>query len=203
MTSQPPGWPELIRGHLDRSADVKRSVAEQCVEEIGQAARLMTDSLRAGGKILLCGNGGSAADCQHIAAEFTNVLLKESPRAPIAAISLTTDTSFITANANDFGFEEIFARQVQALGRPGDVLLGISTSGNSANVVRAISTARDKEMRTVAFTGASGGKLLGLAEVIIRVPSEVTSHIQEAHITIGHIVCGLVEDALFGAENRR
>jgi len=191
-------WHNVIRDHLTHSAEVKRSAAEVCAADIAKAAALMVDCLRRGSKILLCGNGGSAADCQHIAAEFTSALSQDFVRPALAAIALTTDTSFLTANANDFGFEGTFARQVEALGRPGDVLIGISTSGNSTNVVRAISLAREFGLHTVAFTGATGGQLAGLAEVVIRIPSNNPQHIQETHIAIGHIICTLVEHALFG-----
>lgn len=137
-------WHDAIRDHLLRSAEVKRLTAEACAAEIRKAVMLLVDCLRGGGKILLCGNGGSAADCQHIAAEFTNVLRQDFIRPALAAIALITDTSFLTAHANDFGFEGVFARQVEALGRPGDVMIGISTSGNSANVLQAISRAQQR-----------------------------------------------------------
>lgn len=192
----------LIREHLLRSAEVKRSLAEQCAAEIEEAANLMTDSLQRGGKILLCGNGGSAADCQHIAAEFTSILSNDFMRPAMAAIALTTDTSFLTANANDFGFEGIFSRQVEALGRPGDMLVGISTSGNSSNVIRAVTRARELGLRTIVFTGGAGGQLAGLADVVIKVPSTSTSHIQESHIAIGHVICAVVEQAMFGDQRQ-
>ena len=190
----------FIREHLLGSAEVKRSLAERCAREIEEAANLMTDSLRHGGKILLCGNGGSAADCQHIAAEFTSILSKGFMRPAMAAIALTTDTSFLTANANDFGFEGVFARQIEALGRPGDVLVGISTSGESLNVIRAISCASELSLRTIAFTGSTGGQLARMADVAIKVPSDNTSHIQESHIAIGHVICAVVEQGMFGDE---
>lgn len=202
MTSSDVRKGALIREHLLRSAEVKRSLAGLCAGEIEEAANLIVDCLRRGGKVLLCGNGGSAADCQHIATEFTSVLSKEFVRPAMAAIALTTDTSFITANANDFGFEGIFARQVEALGRPGDVLIGISTSGNSANVMRAMSRALELGLRTVVFTGASGGLLSRMAQIAIKVPSDSTSHIQEAHIAIGHVICAVVEHAMFGNQEQ-
>jgi D-sedoheptulose 7-phosphate isomerase len=191
-------WKDAIRDHLLDSAAVKRSAAVICTDDIAAAAVLILECFRSSGKILLCGNGGSAADCQHIAAELTSALSKSWLRPAIPAIALTTDTSFLTANANDFGFEGVFARQVEALGRPGDVLIGISTSGNSPNVVRAIRIARELGLGTVAMTGGTGGMLGSNAEVVIRVPSDNTSHIQEAHIAIGHAVCALVEMAMFG-----
>lgn len=182
--------------HLYKSAELKRRVAEECLESIIEAARLMIDSLASGGKLLLCGNGGSAADCQHIAAELVSILSKDFERPAIAAIALTTDSSILTAYANDFGFEGVFSRQVQALGRPGDVLIGISTSGSSKNVLLAIEAARDRGMKVVGLTGP-GGEMQALTDAAIRVPSDSTPHIQEAHITIGHILCMLIERNLF------
>jgi D-sedoheptulose 7-phosphate isomerase len=137
---------------------------------------------------------------QHISAEFTSVLSQDFARPGLAAIALTTDTSFITANANDFGFEGIFERQVQALGREGDVVVGLSTSGNSKNVVCALRYAREHQLKTVALTGETGGQLLDIADVVIRVPSADTQLIQESHISVGHILCALVELGLFGRE---
>lgn len=186
----------IIRERLEESAATKSRAIGECSTAIEAAAGLMTESLRNGGRILLCGNGGSAADCQHIAAEFTSVLTQEFQRPALSAIALTTDTSFLTANANDFGFEGVFARHVEALGRKGDVLVAISTSGNSRNVLRAVSRASELGMRTVALTGR-GGELPARADVAIRVPSDRTSHIQETHIAIGHILCELVEMSLF------
>jgi D-sedoheptulose 7-phosphate isomerase len=197
MNSANGRWHSVISDHLLNSAEVKRKTIEACAANIEKAALLLGDSLRAGGKILLCGNGGSAADCQHIAAEFTSILRQDFVRPALAAIALTTDTSFLTASANDFGFEGIFSRQVEALGRTGDVLVGISTSGDSPNVVRAISRAVELGLRTVALTGATGGKLLHLAEVVVGVPSNKVQHIQEAHISIGHILCEIVERSIF------
>jgi len=188
----------MARTHLLESADIKRQVAETCVETISAAVAVIAKAFRAGGKLLLCGNGGSAADCQHMAAEFVSRLTKEFDRAALPAIALTTDTSFLTAFANDCGFEGIFVRQVEALGRPGDVLIGISTSGNSPNVVRAVERAQATRMATITLTG-SGGRLATLADVTIAVPSTNTQYIQEAHLAIEHIICELVEHCLFKA----
>jgi len=185
------------RKHLLKSAEIKHAVASSCIADITKAAQIMIETLERKGKILLCGNGGSAADCQHIATEFTSVLSRDFKRPALSAIALTTDTSFITANANDFGFEGIFERQVEAIGRPGDSLIGISTSGNSKNVLRAVNFARGKEIRTIALTGKRGGKLATIAEFSIKVPSNDTQLIQESHISIGHVLCELVEIALF------
>jgi phosphoheptose isomerase len=192
---------EITRRHLLQSAELKQTVAETCASEITEAAAILTECLRNDGKILLCGNGGSAADCQHIAAEFTSVLSQDFKRPGLAAIALTTDTSFITANANDFGFEGIFERQVQALGRKGDALVGISTSGNSKNVICALKYARERGIKTIALTGASGGEIADIADVTIKVPSSDTQLIQESHISIGHIFCALVELGLFNRQS--
>ena len=189
---------ERARRHLLESAEVKRQSAEVCIGGIVEAAELVAAGFRSGGKVLLCGNGGSAADSQHIAAEFVSALRRNFQRPALPAIALTTDTSFLTANANDFGFEGGFARQVEALGRSGDVLIAISTSGNSENVVRAVELANGIGLRTIGVTGGGGGRLRGIATTLIRVPSEDTGHIQEAHIAIAHAFCDLVERILYG-----
>jgi D-sedoheptulose 7-phosphate isomerase len=181
---------------LLESAEVKRRVADQSAEAIVAAAGVIVETFRAGGKVLLCGNGGSAADCQHMAAELVSRLTSDFVRPGLPAVALTTDTSFLTAFANDCGFEGIFARQVQALGRPGDLLIGISTSGSSPNVIQAVEAARTAGMRTVTLTG-EGGSLAGLADVAIAIPSANTQYIQEAHLTVEHILCDLVERCLF------
>ena len=193
---------ERARAYLLESAELKHRVVENCLDSILSAAKLIADAFRSGGKVLLCGNGGSAADCQHIAAEFVSLLRKEFERPGLPAIALTTDTSFLTAYANDCGYEGVFARQVQALGRPGDLLVGISTSGNSANVIRAVESAQRGEMGTVVLTG-DGGLLPGMADVAISVPSTDTQHIQEAHLAIEHVICDLVELQLFRGEAAR
>jgi phosphoheptose isomerase len=188
---------ERARAHLIESARTKQELSESGLDAIVQAARSIADGLRNGGKLLLCGNGGSAADCQHIAAELVSLLTQEFNRPGLKAISLTTDTSMITAYANDFGFEGVFARQVEALGVPGDTLIGISTSGNSKNVVKAVETAKTMGINTIAMTGATGGVLANSVNILIAVPSKCTQHIQESHITIGHILCDLIECYLF------
>jgi D-sedoheptulose 7-phosphate isomerase len=185
-----------VHTYLLESAEIKRQVAENCLDSILTAASLITDAFRSEAKMLLCGNGGSAADCQHLAAEFVGVLRKDFKRAGLPAIALTTDTSFLTAYANDWGFDGVFEHQVRALGRPGDVLIGISTSGNSANVIRAVEAAQTIGIRTIALTG-NGGRLPVMAEVAISVPSSDTQHIQEAHLAIEHVICELVERQLF------
>lgn len=163
-------------------------------DEIVAAAGLMIDGLRTGGKILFCGNGGSAADSQHLAAELTGRYLRD--RAPLAAVALTVDSSALTAIANDYSYDEVFARQVRGLGRRGDVLVGISTSGNSRNVAAALEAARAVGMRTIGLTGAAGGRMKDLCDVCLCVPSTDTPRIQEMHIAAGHMMCELVENAL-------
>jgi D-sedoheptulose 7-phosphate isomerase len=159
---------------------------------------VITDSLRAGGKVLLCGNGGSAADCQHIATELVGRLSKQLTRPAMAAIALTTDTSFLTAYANDVDFDGIFARQVEALGRPGDVLIGISTSGSSKNVLRAVQMARANRLITVALVG-EGGALSEAVDHAIVVPDKDTQHIQETMLPLEHLLCLWIEEALHGS----
>ncbi|MBI4641063.1 MAG: SIS domain-containing protein, partial [Candidatus Tectomicrobia bacterium] len=181
-----------VQGHLFESAEVKRQIAERCINSILETADLIVEIFRSGGKVLLCGNGGSAADCQHMATEFVNQLTKDFRRPGLPAIALTTDTSFLTAFTNDIGVEGLFERQVETLGKSGDLLIGISTSGNSINVIRAMEAARSANMHTIALTG-SGGRLANVADVAISVPSTNTQYIQEAHLAIEHILCFLVE----------
>jgi phosphoheptose isomerase len=188
----------IARRHLDESAAVKGGTATVCIESILEVADLITESYKNGGKLLLCGNGGSAADCQHLAAEFTSRLSADFVRPGLAAIALTTDTSFLTAYANDFDFDGVFAREVQALGKAGDLLMGISTSGNSKNVLRAIKAANSMGIFTIGLTGASGGHLNNLVDVCVCIPSDNTQYIQEAHLAVEHIICHLVERALYG-----
>jgi D-sedoheptulose 7-phosphate isomerase len=185
------------RAYLLEAADAIRAVEAAALDDVVAAADLLIDALRAGGKLLICGNGGSAADAQHLATEFVSTLTLDHPRPSIPAIALTTDTSLLTAIANDFGVEGIFERQVASLAAPGDVLIAISTSGASANVVRAARRARDLGAAVVALTGASGGTLAPEADVAIRVPSDVTAHIQEAHLAVEQLLALLVERALY------
>jgi D-sedoheptulose 7-phosphate isomerase len=184
------------------SAEVKRQVAEQCMGPLLAAVDLISETFRGGGKLFLCGNGGSAADCQHMATEFVSRLRKDFERPALPAIALTTDTSFLTAFANDCGFDGVFERQVSALGRPGDLLVAISTSGNSTNVVRAVELALVSGVRVVVLTG-SGGRLASLGDVVISVPSSNTQYVQEAHLAIEHVICELVEQALFADSGER
>jgi len=193
---------QRVRAHLAESAEVSGRVAADLTGAILAAADLVAGAFRGGGKVLLCGNGGSAADCQHLAAEFVNRLTKEFPRPGLPAIALTTDSSVLTAVANDTGVDEIFARQVETFGRPGDVLVAISTSGESPNVVRAVEAAHAAGLKTIALTGG-GGRLAQAASVGIAVPSSSVQHIQEAHLAIEHVLCDLVERALFSRREDR
>jgi D-sedoheptulose 7-phosphate isomerase len=180
-----------------------RNVAEQVAllqtlhtlaEVVDQAGHLATVCLKSGGKLMFCGNGGSAADSQHLAAELTGRFIKD--RRPLAAVALSTDTSALTCIGNDYSFDEVFARQVQGLGRAGDVLIAISTSGNSRNVIRAVEEAKAIGMKVIGFLGRDGGALKAMCDVPIVVPSQVTARIQESHILIGHTLCGMVEQQL-------
>jgi D-sedoheptulose 7-phosphate isomerase len=191
------GFETRARAYLSEAADAIRAVEATATPDVVAAAGLMTDALRAGGKLLICGNGGSAADAQHLATEFVSTLTLDHQRPSIPAIALTTDTSLLTAIANDFGVGSIFERQVSSLAAAGDVLIAISTSGASANVVRAAERARTLGARVVALTGASGGALAPIADVAIRVPSDVTAHIQEAHLAIEQLLALLVERSLY------
>ena len=182
-----------IKEQILESISVKELTLDSCINDIGSAAEIMIASIRDGGKILWCGNGGSAADAQHLATELMGGMTSHE-RKPIPSLALTTDTSFITAWSNDTDFESIFSRQIQGLGNENDVLVAISTSGNSANIIAAIKQAKYKGLKTISFTGKTGGKLNGLSDVTIYIPSENTQRIQEGHIMIGQIICGLLED---------
>ena len=183
---------ENIKKQILESAKIKNEMAQTGVESIERAAEFFIDSIKAGGKILWCGNGGSAADAQHLATELMGGM-SDHDRMPIPSIALTTDSSFITAWSNDTDFESIFSRQIQGLGKEGDVLVGISTSGNSKNIINAIKQAKYKKLSTIVFTGKTGGNLDGIADITIKVPSGNTQRIQESHIMIGQILCSLVE----------
>ncbi|MGE0626196.1 MAG: D-sedoheptulose 7-phosphate isomerase [Hyphomicrobiaceae bacterium] len=182
-----------VVGELDVIAENMKLLKGQA-EVISAAADLLVDSLKSGGKVMFCGNGGSAADAQHLAAELMGRYLKD--RAPLPALALTVDTSALTAIANDYAYDEVFCRQLKGIGRAGDVLVGLSTSGNSANVVKAVEAAREAGIKTVALTGQGGGRLAEAADLAIRVPSTRTNSIQEMHIVVGHMLCGFIEDAL-------
>ena len=181
------------------SARVKERAAEQLPEAIAAVVEVVIGALRAGHRVALCGNGGSAADAQHLAGELVGRFRRDRPA--LAAFALTTDTSVLTAVANDFGYEQTFARQVEALLGPGDVLIAISTSGNSPNVLEACRVAAAKGVRTIGMTGSGGGALKEMTEVCLCAPSEDPPRIQELHITAGHIICELVEEAFSGGDD--
>lgn len=188
---------KFIETSLLESAELKKRILSQCTDQILKAVEIIAKAFRNGKKLLLCGNGGSAADSQHIATEFVIRLNPEIKRPGLPAIAITTDTSNLTAGGNDIGFENTFARTVEALGNEGDVLIGISTSGNSENVIRAVKKAKEKGMTVIGFLGRDGGKMKDLCDLAIIVPSNNTQRIQEGHITIGHIISELVEMELF------
>lgn len=197
-------WPtNRIRAHLIESAQVMLQAADQCAESIVTAARLLYESFKRGGKLMICGNGGSAAESQHLATEFVSRLTGEFQRPGLPAIALTADSSFITAHANDYSFQEIFERQVQALGVAGDVLLGVSTSGRSENILRAFRMARDMEIRTIALVGGGGERMAAEADVAIIIPSRNNQYIQEAHLSVEHLLCDLAERFLFLENGQR
>ena len=183
-----------IKEQILTSAEVKKEMVKSCVSDIEKAASIMINCIKKGGKILWCGNGGSAADAQHLATELMGGMSSHD-RKPIPSIALTTDSSFLTAWANDTDFDSIFSRQVQGIGLKDDVLVGISTSGNSLNVINAVKQAKYKGLKSIVLTGRSGGRLAGQADVTIHVPSTDTQRIQEAHIMTGQILCGLVESS--------
>lgn len=190
---------KYIEDYLSSSLAVKNKLVhdEKLIRKIKDVAELLEQMYRNGKKLLIAGNGGSAGDAQHIAAEFVSRFFYDRPGLP--AIALTTDTSMLTAIGNDYGFDRLFSRQVQAQGSAGDVFIGISTSGNSPNIIAAIKEAKDLGITTIALCG-SGGDLLNIADYVLDVPSLSTPHIQECHIVIGHIICGLVEELIFPDE---
>ena len=185
----------LIEHFVKESLRVKSEFFQNNATLIADTAEKMAQALRDGRKILLFGNGGSAADAQHIAAEFVGRYIPD--RIPLPALSLATDPSALTSLGNDYGYNAVFSRQVQALGNTGDIAIGISTSGNSPNVLEAMDVARTKGLLTIGFTGESGGKMNGRTDVLFRVPSGMTPRIQETHITLGHVLCELIDRELF------
>jgi D-sedoheptulose 7-phosphate isomerase len=205
MALAPPEPPddELRRAVVDafdQSARVKRAFAEAAAGDVARAVRMLADCFRAGGKVLLFGNGGSAADAQHIANEWTGRYRRERPALP--AIALSANTSDLTAIGNDYGFDHVFARLVQAHGRAGDVAIAISTSGNSPNVLAAVEEARARGLRTLGLTGRDGGKLADRVDLALVVPSDRTDRIQESHTTVLHVLCELVDETLFPEPGR-
>lgn len=191
----------LILKQFRESADLISKMADTLVEPIGDAAGAISEALQKGNKVLLFGNGGSAADAQHIAAEFVNRFMIERP--PLPAIALTTDTSIITSIGNDYGFSDIFVKQIKALGKKGDVAVAISTSGASQNILKAVRAAKKMGLFTVGLTSVGGRKLLDLVDLPIAVPSNYTPRIQEAHTVIGHILCDLTDMMLFKKFNQK
>ena len=186
-----------VAEHFAQSIEAKQQAAEVLSAPTAQAAEIMLQCLMNDGKILACGNGGSAADAQHFAAELTGRFEKE--RMELAAVALTTDTSALTAIGNDYGFDHVFSKQVRALGRPGDVLIGISTSGNSANIITAIEAAHERDMQVIAFTGRDGGKIAAMLkdnDILLNVPHPRTARIQEVHILLIHALCDCIDTML-------
>jgi len=190
---------DRVREHFAESIATKETAVGAIAESIARAGELMSQALLADGKVLSCGNGGSAADSQHFSSELLNRFERERPGLP--AMALTTDSSTLTSISNDYAYEEIFSKQVRALGKPGDVLLGISTSGNSENVCRAIAAAHEREMKVVALTGRDGGRMAGLygdGDIEIRVPATRTARIQEVHLVVIHCLCDIIDSTLLG-----
>jgi len=192
---------ETVIAQLRESADIKLQMAKEHGDDIIEAAELVLKTLKAGGKVLIFGNGGSAADSQHIAAELVNRLKKT--RRALPAVALTTDTSILTSVGNDISFSEVFARQIEALGQPKDLAWALSTSGRSRNVLKALEAARARSMASLGFTSASGGKMRGLVDCLLTVPSTSTPRVQEGHITVAHIICDIVEQAFAEDEKKK
>ena len=186
---------EKIKKDINENINMNENIIKSCLSLIEEASLIMINCIKNNGKIMWCGNGGSAADAQHLATELMGGMTSHD-RKPIPSIALTTDSSFLTAWSNDTDFESVFSRQVQGLGQPEDVLVGITTSGNSENVIAAVKQAKYKNMKTVVLTGQSGGMIKDLADITIYIPSNNTQRIQEAHIMTGQIICGLIEENL-------
>ncbi len=190
---------KFITESLRESSQTKLKIEQECKADILNAVNILSEVYRNGNKLLLCGNGGSAADCQHIATELMIRLSHHIKRPALPAIALTTDTSNLTAGGNDIGFENIFARNVEGLGNRGDALIAISTSGNSGNIVKAVEMAHTKGMKVIGLLGGEGGKLKLIVDLPIVIPSSNTQRIQEGHITVAHIICELVEEELYNS----
>ncbi len=189
---------DAIIRNFEESARVKTAFARENADRIAEVVRLIARAFRDGRKVILFGNGGSATDASHIAAEFVNRFLIDRP--PLPAVALNTDPAVMTSIGNDFGFDQLFSKQLSALGQKGDVVIAISTSGNSANVIRALEVAKAKGLRTVVLTGGTGGRMANMADHTFIVPTKHTPHIQETHITLGHTICQLVDEELFGGK---
>lgn len=187
---------ELIEKIFEESAQVKIKFAKENAEKIVEVVQLIAQAFRDGKKLLVFGNGGSATDASHIAAEFVNRFLMERP--PLPAIALNTDVAVLTSISNDYDYSQVFSKQIAALGHEGDVVIGISTSGNSSNIIKAIEVAKKNALKTIIFTGGTGGKLAAMADYSFIVPTKHTPRIQETHITLGHAICQMVDQELFG-----
>lgn len=187
----------LIVNSITESIKTKQLLLDKYTVKIEKSGILLADTFKRGNKVLLCGNGGSAADSQHIAAELVIRYRSSVERKALPAIALSVDSSALTAGGNDYGFDKVFSRQVEALGNEGDVLIGISTSGNSQNVIEAVQEAKSKKMKTLCLLGGEGGKLQDICDYSVTVPSDITARIQESHILIGHIWCEIIEEKLF------
>lgn len=188
---------EHIKRIIQASIDTKKKILtdQSLLETIGKAVDVITNAFKKGNRVYFCGNGGSAADAQHLAAEFSGRFYTD--RKALPAEALHCNTSYLTAVANDYGYDVVYSRMIDGIGQPGDVLVGLSTSGNSENIMKAFNVAKEKGMTSIAFTGETGGKMKGMADHLINVPSKDTPRIQESHITIGHIICQMVEEKIF------
>jgi len=186
-----------INNSIEESIDVKRKVLQELPGKIEQIGLMLANSIKNGGKIMFCGNGGSAADSQHLAAELVVRLRSTFQRPAIPALALTVDTSILTAGGNDFGFDYIFSRQIEAFGNQGDVLIAISTSGNSENIVQAIIEAKKKNIKVIGMLGGNGGKIKELCDEVLIISSTTTARIQESHIMVGHLLCEIIEEELY------
>lgn len=189
---------KFITDSLKESSEIKLKVLESCYDDIMKASEMIIEAIKGGRKMMLCGNGGSAADSQHLATEFMIRLSHDIKRKAIPAIALSTDSSNLTAGGNDIGFENIFARNIEGIGREGDILIGISTSGNSKNIIKAVQISKEMGIKTICLLGSGGGKLKNECDLPIVVPSDNVQRIQESHITIGHILCEITERELYG-----
>lgn len=189
---------DLIEKSIRSSIDVKQAILEDAAfqAKIAEAAQMLVETFQSGGKVLFCGNGGSAADAQHIAAELSGRFYADRP--PLYAEALHVNSSYVTAVANDYGYDHVYSRMVEAAGRPGDILVAISTSGNSGNILTAIAMATSKGMKVIGMTGKTGGEMARHCHLLLNVPSTDTPRIQEAHILLGHIICEIVEGQIFG-----
>ncbi|MGC3977165.1 MAG: D-sedoheptulose 7-phosphate isomerase [Paludibacteraceae bacterium] len=191
----------MIEQKIKQDIEVKQNILSDkiLIEKISLVTEILINALKQGNKVFFCGNGGSAADAQHLAAELSGRFYFD--RAPLPSEALHCNTSYVTAVANDYGYDEIYSRMIKGSGKEGDVLIGLSTSGNSVNIIKAFETAKNKKIKTIAFTGKTGGKMKDFVNILINTPSSDTPRIQEAHILIGHIICEIVESKMFAVQN--